>query len=92
MVEKTKSSNGLEIGSCVALGFLLLGGIIYWLLEDKALKNCENKESPLCLTGSCPATTDTCLNKPFKVNSDGSLTCKNSIVSNQSNVPNINSP
>lgn len=89
MVE-TKKSYGLEIGACIALGILLIVGIILWIVQDSNLRKCENNESPLCLSGSCPATTDTCLNKPFKVNSDGTLTCKNSIVSNQSNVPNVN--
>jgi hypothetical protein len=72
------------------LSALWIAGIAYWVVEDKAKKDCENKESPLCISGSCPATTDTCGNAPFKVNSDGSLTCKAPITQKSNNVPTVN--
>ena len=82
--------SGIDIFTIVALSLLLVAGIVYWITEDKARSKCENNESPLCISGSCPATTDDCGNAPFKVNPDGSLTCKAPITQNSNNVPTIN--
>jgi hypothetical protein len=86
-MEKTST---VDIIVIVILSVMLIAGIIYWIIEDKGKKDCETKESPLCISGSCPATTDSCGNAPFKVNSDGSLTCKAPITQNSNNVPTIN--
>ncbi len=84
---KPSATDWITIGG---LSLLLLIGIAYWIVEDKGKRDCETKESPLCISGSCPATTDGCGNAPFKVNSDGSLTCKAPIVKNSNNVPTVN--
>ncbi len=88
--------SGVEIGVIIVLGIVVAVGVVLWIVWDKGVRDCENNESPLCLTGTCPATTTTgpngngngCGLSPFKVDSNGkaitdnngNLICKGSII------------
>ena len=58
------------------------------IVFEKQYKTCKTDESPLCITGNCPAVSSICKNIPFKI-LDGKTTCKNSLL-NQQYVPLIN--
>jgi hypothetical protein len=82
--------NKLEIFCIAALSILLIVGVVLWVVYDKKLHDCEKSESPLCLTGTCPNTTDACGNNPFKVDANGNLTCKGAITSGENKIPLVN--
>jgi hypothetical protein len=73
-----KQSNTGAIVIIVILAILIIVGIVLIIVFQGQYNNCKDKESPLCLTGNCPATTDACGNSPFKF-VDGQIVCKTSI-------------
>ena len=73
-----KQSNTGAIVIVVILIILIVVGIVLIIVFQGQYNNCKDKESPLCLTGNCPAATDACGNSPFKF-VDGQIVCKNSI-------------
>jgi hypothetical protein len=85
MIPTTKIVNktndvGLKVG-IVIMGFLILIGIILIVVFEKQYSDCRNNESPLCLSGNCPASSGTdadgnsCSNQPFLV-VNGQIECK----------------
>jgi hypothetical protein len=76
MVPKKGNTGAIVI--IVILIILIIVGIVLIIVFQGQYNNCKDKESPLCLTGNCPATTDACGNSPFKF-VDGQIVCKNSI-------------
>ncbi len=73
-----KQSNTGAIVIVVILAILIIVGIVLIFTFQKQYNNCKDKESPLCLTGNCPKTTDACGPNPFKFE-NGQIVCKNSI-------------
>ena len=72
----------------VVLVFLILLaiiGIILVVVFEKQYSNCKDNESPLCITGNCPASSSICKAIPFKV-LDGKTICKTSLL-NQQDIP-----
>jgi hypothetical protein len=76
MIPKQSKTGAIVI--VVILAILIIVGIVLIFIFQKQYNDCKNKESPLCLTGNCPATTDTCGPNPFKWD-NGQIICKNSI-------------
>jgi len=75
----------------VALIFLVLlavVGIILVFVFEKQYSSCKNSESPLCITGNCPASSSNCQNIPFKIE-NGKTICKSSLL-NQQDIPRVN--
>ncbi len=101
-----KSVSSLEIGIIIILFITLAVGVVMWIVWEKGVSDCEKKESPLCLTGTCPSATSTgpngngngCGLSPFKVDSNGkavtdsngNLICKTSIVNYAGGPPTVN--
>lgn len=89
VINKTKDV-GLKVG-IVIMGFLILIGIILIFVFEKQYSDCRNKESPLCLSGNCPASSgqdadgNSCQNQPFKL-VDGQILCKPPITFGQAPV------
>jgi hypothetical protein len=75
------SSDTFLIIAIVILSLTLLIGIILAFVFNKEAKDCQNNESPYCLTGNCPAASSACDNMPFKI-VGGQTLCKGSILSN----------
>jgi hypothetical protein len=87
-VVNKSSDTGLKI-ILIILGLLLIVGIILIFVFEKHYSDCKNLESPLCLTGNCPAPSTNCGNAPFKIINDGNTTgyqCKRALV-NQQTIP-----
>ena len=87
-VVNKSSDTGLKI-ILIILGLLFIVGIILLIVFEKHYNDCKNLESPLCLTGNCPAPSTNCKSAPFKViNSGGTTTyqCKPGLV-NQQTIP-----
>jgi uncharacterized membrane protein affecting hemolysin expression len=77
---------GLKI-ILIVLGLIFVVGIVLLIVFERHYNDCKNLESPLCLTGNCPAPSEACGNQPFKKNSDGSgYVCKPPIIA-QPDVP-----
>jgi hypothetical protein len=74
-----KQSNTGAIVIVVILIILIIVGIVLIIVFQGQYNNCKDKESPLCLTGNCPANTDACGPSPFKF-VDGEIVCKTSIL------------
>ena len=82
-VVNKSSDTGLKI-ILIILGLLFVIGIVLLIVFERHYNDCKNLESPLCLTGNCPAQSSACGNQPFKKNSDGSgYVCKPPIVGQQ---------
>lgn len=75
-----KQSNTGAIVIIVILIILIIVGIVLIIVFQGQYNNCKDKESPLCLTGNCPARIDAggCEYSPFKF-VDGEIKCKTSI-------------
>ena len=73
-----KKSNTGAIVIVVILIILIVVGIVLIIVFQGQYNNCKDKESPLCLTGNCPANTDACGPSPFKF-VNGEIVCKTSI-------------
>jgi len=79
-----------DTGLKFLIGFFILViiiGLILVFVYEKKYNDCKNNESPLCLTGNCPAQVDFCGASPFKY-VNGDLKCKYAIFQNPS-VPSI---
>ena len=74
-----KSPNTGLIAAVVILTIILILGITLDVIFYLEYKNITTKESPLCLTGSCKASSQNCGGFPFKVQDDGTIVCKPSI-------------
>ena len=85
MIPKQSKTGAIVI--VVILAILIIVGIVLIFIFQKQYNDCKNKESPLCLTGNCPKTTDTCGPNPFKF-VNGQIVCKNSIFP-KSQVPTV---
>jgi hypothetical protein len=80
--------SGVEIGVIIILGIVVAVGVVLWIIWDKGVRDCENNESPLCLTGTCPAKTDSCVLSPFKIQ-NGNIVCKSSIINYTGGPPTV---
>lgn len=79
---------GLKI-ILVILGLIFLVGCVLLYVFEKHHSDCKNNESPLCLTGNCPASSSNCGNAPFRtIAGEGTsgFQCKSSLM-NQQDVP-----
>jgi hypothetical protein len=87
-VVNKSSDTGLKI-ILIILGLLFIVGLILVFVFEKHYSDCKNLESPLCLTGNCPAKSTNCGNAPFKIINSGNTTgyqCKTALV-NQQTIP-----
>ncbi len=85
MIPKKSNTGAIVIVSILAL--LIVIGIVLIVVFQRQYSNCKNKESPLCLTGNCPAKTDDCGPNPFRY-VNGEIKCKPAIFQNPS-VPSV---
>jgi hypothetical protein len=82
-VVNKSTDTGLKI-ILIILGLIFVIGIVLLIVFERHYNDCKTLESPLCLTGNCPAPSESCGNQPFKKNSDGSgYVCKPPIVGQQ---------
>jgi hypothetical protein len=87
-VVNKSSDTGLKI-ILIILGLLFVVGLILVYVFEKHYSDCKTLESPLCLTGNCPAQSTNCGNAPFKIINSGNTTgyqCKQGLV-NQQTIP-----
>ena len=73
MVPKQSSTGGIVI--IVILIILIIVGIVLIVVFQGQYSKCKDKESPLCLSGNCPATAGICGNSPFRF-VNGEIVCK----------------
>ncbi len=74
MASSISGTNGYVI-SIVILSIILLTGIGLTILFYVQYNNITTKESPLCLTAGCKASSQSCGYYPFKFE-NGSYICK----------------
>lgn len=87
-VVNKSSDTGLKI-ILIIMGLLFVIGLILVYVFEKHYSDCKTLESPLCLTGNCPAASNACGNGPFKIINSGGTTgyqCKRALV-NQQTIP-----
>jgi hypothetical protein len=85
MIPKKSNTGAIVIVSILSL--LIVIGIVLIVVFQNQYNNCKGKESPLCLTGNCPANTDACGASPFRY-VNGEIKCKYAIFQNPS-VPSV---
>lgn len=85
MIPKKSNTGAIVVVSILAL--LIIIGIVLIVVFQNQYNKCKGKESPLCLTGNCPANTDACGASPFRY-VNGTIECKYAIFQNPS-VPSV---
>jgi hypothetical protein len=57
---------------------IMIGGIVLYVIFNKAYNDIVNNEGALCITGACKYRTSACDHYPFKI-ADGKTNCKAAI-------------